>query len=405
MPLHLSKVTVLACLHFSSVFQHVSAFVRTVDSIFPKFDENATSYTLNTANEFHTSQLNKARAYFSIPCGNDCHDALIGGMEEVTGVKRKSPWSVPDHPKFLFYLELPLVLGEVSSNDYGLRLNGKPFLADQVGNTGPFRTTLSSPIENGLPSIDAGEFDAQKSKASYSFGPNSAWFDLDAEVKVAAGPSKGRQELTLVLAYHNLTLTSLWDRQFSGRKSVLGNDKRVAFQVDFSSLSSGSCTVTIKTWNFGSSPFTTNHPGPLTRLTSLLLQSWKYILTFFLAALSTLFVPQAWPHITYSIGWVWRRLQGESAYEEGGMNMRFNKDSDDEGYEEGSTEAIMLDYFVTVDGKGNRLRTDGTAKGTGSGTGEVDGAGAEFRQRRGVQGEARAQTTTGKPRAVAYRTS
>ncbi|KAF8475972.1 hypothetical protein BDZ91DRAFT_758498 [Kalaharituber pfeilii] len=116
--------------------------------------------------------------------------------------------------------------------------------------------------------------------------------------------------------------------------------------------------------------------GPLTRLTSLLRQSWKCILTPFLAALFTLFDPQLWPQITYSIDWVWRCLQGESAYEEDDMDVRFNNDSDDEGYAAGSTEVITLGDFVTADDDGNRLRTDGGVRWTGSGVGEVEGAGA-----------------------------
>ncbi|KAI5785022.1 hypothetical protein DFH27DRAFT_267410 [Peziza echinospora] len=50
----------------------------------------------------------------------------------------------------------------------------------------------------------------------------------------------------------------------------------------------------------------------------------------------------------WAAGWTWRRLKGQSAYEEGDAEESSDEEGD-EGYEVGSTEGVMLDYLVAVD--------------------------------------------------------
>ncbi|KAF8453981.1 hypothetical protein BGX38DRAFT_1175076 [Terfezia claveryi] len=109
----------------------------------------------------------------------------------------------------------------------------------------------------------------------------------------------------------------------------------------------------------------------------------KFFLSLAVLAILTFLGQKFAAQISYWGGWVWRRLQGESGYEEGKKVVGWDSE-DEEGDEGGEVEYVvgsevgkMLDYVVSLDDKkvdvgvfkgkgGVRERSGGMARATAS---------------------------------------
>ena len=100
---------------------------------------------------------------------------------------------------------------------------------------------------------------------------------------------------------------------------------------------------------------------------------WRYLGWFVVVAVMTHSGSQVFSMGLYILGWVWRRLKGDSAFEEGQDTVTSSGDEDGEEYAEGSAEQVILDYLVTVDDSKPGLRASSSGRGSGRGSGSGSG--------------------------------